>query len=376
MNSALFSPLRLRNLVLRNRCVISPMCQYSATEGQANDWHLVQYGRFAVGGAGMVVIEATAVTREGRITPGDLGLWEDAQIAGLARITGFLRARGAASCLQLSHAGRKAASQRPWHGAGPLTEIDAEARGERPWPVIAPSALAVGEGWQLPAAMSQTQIEALVQDYAEAARRALAADFDAIELHVAHGYLLHSFLSPLSNRRPDEYGGGREGRMRLPLRIASLLREIWPVDRPIFARVSAVDGIEGGLELPDTIAFASALKEIGIDLIDCSSGGLQGSATVGRLPRGPGFQLGFAEAVRRESGIATMAVGLIFDPALAEAAIAEGKADLVAIGRAALEDPNWPFHAVRALEGESYAAWPPQHGWWLERRAAILKAQG
>lgn len=224
MTSALFSPIQLRKLALRKRVVISPMCQYTATEGRANDWHMVQYGRFAVGCAGMVVFEATAILPEGRITPGDLGLWEDGQIPGLAWITAFLRAQGAASCLQLGHAGRKASSQRPWHGAGPLTAQDIAERDEAPWPLVAPSALAVDEGWPEPEAMTAPQIEALVEAYSAAARRALAAGFDAIELHAAHGYLLHSFLSPLSNLREDSYGGSREGRMRLPPRIAQTLR--------------------------------------------------------------------------------------------------------------------------------------------------------
>lgn len=374
MTSALFSVLNLRSVALRNRVVITPMCQYSAQDGFVNDWHMVQYGRFAVGGAGMVVVEATAVLPEGRISPGDLGVWSDDHIAGLARIANFLRDQGTVSCLQLNHAGRKAATQRPWHGAGPLSEIDLTERRDAAWQVVAPSALPVGAGWPVPHELTHKEIEAIQEAFVDGARRALAAGFDAIELHCAHGYLLHQFLSALSNRRADEFGGDLAGRMRLPLQIARELRALWPDDKPVLVRVSAVDNIEGGIEVADTIAFARELKEIGIDVVDCSTGGLQGAATAARLPRGEGFQVEFAEAVRKGAGIGTMAVGLILTPELANSIVAQGRADLVAIGRAALDDPNWPLHAAKALEGEDFSLWPPQHRWWLERRAAILKA--
>lgn len=370
----LISPVTLRGLRLRNRIVISPMCQYSATpDGLATDWHLVQYGRFAVGGAGLVFVEATCVTPDGRGTPGDLGLWDDRQIAPLARITAFLRANGAASAIQLAHAGRKGATRRPWHGGTPLDGADAAERGETPWPLVAPSALAMAEGWPVPAALSVAELSQLTDAYVAAARRALAAGFDVLELHAAHGYLIHEFLSPLSNTRNDAWGGDRAGRMRLPLEIAQALRAVWPADRPLFVRVSAVDHVEDGITLEDTVAFARALAQVGVDVVDCSSGGILGGATAARVPRGPGFQVPYAAAVRHEAGIATMAVGLITEPAQAEAILQAGQADLIAIGREALENPNWPLHARRALGVPGFDCWPDQHGWWLERRAASLK---
>lgn len=375
MPALLTSPVTLRGLELRNRIVISPMCQYSATpDGYPTDWHMVQYGRFAVGGAGLVFVEATCVTAQGRGTPGDLGLWEDGHIAPLARIVDFVHSQGAAAGIQLGHAGRKAATRRPWHGGSPLDDGDRAERGEAPWPVIAPSPLAMTEGWQVPETMAHDAIERLKTDYADATRRALAAGFDAVELHAAHGYLIHEFLSPLANTRTDEYGGDREGRMRLPLEVAQIIRQIWPQDRPVFVRVSAVDHVDDGLQIEDTIAFARVLKALGVDVVDCSSGGIVGGATAGRVPRGPGFQVPYAEAVRRDAGIASMAVGLITTPQQAESILQEGRADLVAIGREALENPNWPLHARRALGEDGFDAWPDQHGWWLERRVASLKA--
>lgn len=373
MTPALFKPLPLRSVVLKNRIVISPMCQYSAHHGHVNDWHLVQYGRFAVGGAGMVIVEATAVSPEGRITLGDLGIWEDSHIGGLARVANFIRSQGAASCIQLSHAGRKAATQRPWHGSAPLGSADLDERYEATWQTIAPSALAMSQDWPVPKAMDESDIRQLVEQYCAAARRARDAGFDAIELHCAHGYLLHEFLSALSNQRDDEYGGDRERRMRLPLEIASRLREIWPATRPMLVRVSAVDNVEGGLDIEDTIAFAEALMAIGVDIVDCSSGGLTGGATAARVPRKPCFQVPYAQAVRKQAGIASMAVGLILTPQQAEETLQQGGADLIAIGREALDDPNWPLHAQRALGIETYDEWPDQHGWWLERRASILR---
>lgn len=374
MTALLTAPIQLRGLTLRNRIVISPMCQYSATaEGYPTDWHLVQYGRFAVGGAGLVFVEATCVTPEGRGTPGDLGLWEDGQIAPLARIVDFLHAQGAAAAIQLGHAGRKGATRRPWHGGTPLDSTDIAERGEKQWPVAGPSPLAMSDGWQVPAALSLDDIAQLKNDYTDAARRALAAGFDVVELHAAHGYLIHEFLSPLANVRTDKYGGDRAGRMRLPLEIAQGLRQVWPQDRPVFVRVSAVDHVDEGLQIEDTIAFARALKAVGVDVVDCSSGGIVGGATAGRVPRGPGFQVPYAEAVRREAGIASMAVGMITTPEQAESILQEGRADLIAIGREALENPNWPLHARRVLDGADFGPWPEQHGWWLERRAASLR---
>ncbi|AWB22998.1 NADH:flavin oxidoreductase/NADH oxidase [Methylobacterium currus] len=378
MTAQLVTPVRLRDVSLRNRVVIPPMCQYSARDGMAGDYHLVHYGRFALGGAGLVILEATAVVPEGRITHGDLGIWSDAHGAALARVAGFLKAQGSAAGLQLAHAGRKASMQRPWEGNGPLSGEEI-ARGESPWPIVAPSPIPLDEGWLTPAELSPADLDALTEAFVAAAQRANAAGFDVIELHAAHGYLLHSFLSPLTNRRDDAFGGDRTGRMRFPLTVARALRAAWPAAKPLFVRVSAVDGLEGGLTLDDTLAFAGELRALGVDMLDCSSGGLAGSATAARIRRDYGFQVGFAEAVRRETGLATMAVGLIVDPRQAAAIVAEGRADLVAVGREALADPNWALRARRALGGADepgFEAWPQQAGWWLERRERDIARLG
>lgn len=379
MPARLFEPVTVAGLTLKNRIVISPMCQYSARDGFVTDWHLVHLGRFALGGAGLVMVEATAVTPEGRITHGDTGLWSDAQVDGLARIAGFLKDNGAAAGIQLAHAGRKASIQRPWFGNGPLTDAD-RARGDEPWPVVAPSAIPTAEGWLMPKALSAADIEELRGAFKAAAERALQAGFQVIELHAAHGYLLHQFLSPLSNQRDDAYGGDRERRMRLPLEIAADVRAVWPKELPVFLRVSAVDQIDGGITLDDTVALAQRLADVGIDVVDCSSGGLRGPATAAKVQRDYGFQVGYAERVRKEAGLATMAVGLIVDPHHAESIVAEGQADLVAIARQALVDPNWPLHAEAALgaapSDDPFASWPHQAGWWLARRQPELDKLG
>jgi len=361
-------PVALRGTTLRNPIVISPMCQYSAVDGEAGDWHRVHLGRFAMGGAGMVMVEATAVTEQGRITPGDLGLWDDRQVPGLRGIAGLLKAFGAVPAIQLGHAGRKAATQRPWQGHGPLGAADS-ARGEPPWPVAGPSPLPVADGWQVPAELDRAGLAALVEAWRASAARALEAGFEAVELHCAHGYLLHQFLSPLSNRRTDGYGGDRAGRCRFPLEVAAAVRAVWPADRPMFVRISATDWIEGGWTIKDSVAFSRDLRDLGIDVIDCSSGGMTGvSATAAAIPRHPGFQVPFAGRIRQEAGVATMAVGLILDGNQAEAILRDGQADLVAIGREALDDPNWPLHAVQQLCGGGFDGWPDQSGWWLARR--------
>ena len=377
MSPALFQPLALRGLTLKNRVVISPMCTYSATNGVANDFHFVHLGRFALGGAGPVIVEATAVQPEGRISHGDMGLWNDAQIAPLARIAAFLKQQGAAAGIQLAHAGRKASMQRPWEGNGPLGEADF-ARGDHAWPIVAPSAEPVDAGWLTPREMSLDDIETLKHDFRAAARRAAKAGFDVLELHSAHGYLLHSFLSPLSNHRQDGYGGDRAGRMRLPLEVAGALREAWPQSRPMFVRISSVDGVENGWSIDDSIAFASKLRALGIDVIDCSSGGIATSPTASIVPRGYGFQVGFAQQLRAAADIKSMAVGLIVDAQQAEQVLQRGQADLIAIGREALADPNWPVQAHTALLADAppkdrYADWPPAFGWWLGRRAATME---
>lgn len=369
----LFTPVRLRGVELHNRLVISPMCQYCASDGLADDFHLVHLGKMAMGGAGLVFTEAIAVHEHGRISHGDLGLWHDGQTAPLRRVTDFLRRFGAVPAIQLAHAGRKASMQRPWNGNGPLDERDFAA-GDTPWPVVAPSALPVGDGWLVPHALSISELGTLKEAWRSAALRALDAGFEVAEVHAAHGYLLHEFLSPLSNRRSDAYGGSLENRMRFPLEVVETVRAAWPADKPLFVRISAVDGIDGGWTLDDSVLLARALAERGVDVVDCSSGGLAGSATAARIPRGPGFQVPFAEAIRREARVATMAVGLILDAEQAEGVLRAGAADLVAIGREALFDPNWPLHAEQALCGdERFLSWPRQYGWWLARRAAGLK---
>ncbi len=369
----LFTPLALREVTLRNRIVISPMCQYSAHDGLANDWHLCHLGSFAKGGAGLVFAEATAVVPEGRITHGDTGIWSDAHADAFRPVARFIRQMGAAPGIQLAHAGRRASMQRPWYGNGPLAETD-RARGEVAWPIVGPTAEPFSEGWLPPTALSEAAIGALVEAFAVAARRSLAAGFEVAEIHGAHGYLIHSFLSPISNRRSDGYGGELAGRMRLALEVARGVRTVWPASQPLFFRISSVDGMAGGWSIEDSVVLAKALKELGVDVIDCSSGGHDPrGATNSNTGRGPGFQVPYAAKVRAEAGIATQAVGLILDGPQAEAILAEGAADLIAIGREALNDPYWPLRAAQALGFDpEYALWPEQYAWWLSRRAKAL----
>lgn len=368
----LFTPFQLRGLTLRNRIIVSPMCQYSAHEGVANDWHMVHLGSMARGGAAMVFIEAAAVAREGRITHGDVGLWSEAHVEPLARINRFMRSQGAIPAVQLAHAGRKASMQRPWHGNGPLDDTD-RARGEDVWPVSAPSAIPMDQGWLEPKAMSLAEIAKLRADFRSAAKRALDAGFEAAEVHGAHGYLLHEFLSPLSNKRDDAYGGSFDNRIRLALEIAGDVRAVWPDNLPLFFRISSVDGVEGGWTIEDSIALAKRLKDVGIDVMDCSSGGLMGSATAARVKRYPGFQVPYAAAVKRETGMTTMTVGLILEAHQAEEILQKGEADLIAIGREVLSDPHWPLRAEAALGIDNeFASWPVQYGWWLDKRKKSL----
>lgn len=365
----LFQPLTLRGLKTRNRVVISPMCQYSAHEGHMEDWHLVHLGRFAIGGAGIVFTEATAVQKCGRITHGCPGLWTDSQIPGHARIAQFALRNGAIPAVQLGHAGRKGGMQRPWFGNGPLNDDDI-ARGDMPWTPVGPSPVPVADGWPVPHALSEAEIDALIDDYASAARRALAAGYKIAEVHGAHGYLVHSFLSPISNQRTDKYGGDLTGRMRLALEIAERVRAIWPDDLPLFFRTSAVDGVPEGWSLDDTVVLAQELKRIGVDVMDCSSGGITGAATAsGGQKRQPGFQVGYADRVRNEAKMTTMAVGLITHPQQAEEILANGQADLIALGREALVDPMWALHAAQTLGHDTqFQTWPQQSGWWLAGR--------
>ncbi|PWJ10065.1 NADH:flavin oxidoreductase/NADH oxidase [Jannaschia seohaensis] len=365
----LFQPLKLRSVETRNRVVISPMCQYSAHEGHLEDWHLVHLGRFAIGGAGIVFTEATAVQKRGRITHGCPGLWTDSQIPGHARVAQFVLRHGAIPAIQLGHAGRKAGMQRPWFGNGPLDEADF-ARGDMPWTPVGASAIPVADGWPVPHELTVSEIEDLIADYVSATLRAREAGYRIVEIHGAHGYLVHSFLSPLSNRRTDAYGGDLKGRMRLALEIAEAVRAVWPEDLPLFFRMSAVDGSPDGWSLENTVVLARTLQEIGVDVMDCSSGGIAGSATAaGGQKRQPGFQVPYADRVRKELGMATMAVGLITHPAQAEEILSNGSADLIAIAREALVDPMWALHAARDLGHDTgFSEWPEQSGWWLAAR--------
>jgi 2,4-dienoyl-CoA reductase-like NADH-dependent reductase (Old Yellow Enzyme family) len=348
--SILFSPLPLRGLELKNRVFMSPMCQYSSVDGLPNDWHAVHLASRAVGGASLAIVEATAVVPEGRITPADAGLWNDAQAEAWGAVARLVKARGAAAGIQLAHAGRKASTDAPWRGGRALTA----AQGG--WEPVAPSAVAFADGFTTPRALSKPEIVALRDAFAAAAHRALAAGFDVVEIHMAHGYLLHEFLSPLVNARGDEYGGSLESRMRLPLEVVDAVRHAWPEDRPLFVRISATDWAEGGWDLPQSIELARRMRALGVDLVDCSSGGQVPHA---KVPLGPGYQVPFAEAIRREAGVATGAVGLVTEAEQAEAIVASGQADAVLLARALLRDPYWPLGAAKALGAD--VEWPVQY---------------
>ncbi len=343
----LFSPLQLRGLRLRNRIALSPMCQYSSPEGLATDWHLTHLGSRAVGGTGLIVTEATAVAPCGRISPQDLGLWDDRQIQPLARAITFVKKMGAAAGVQLAHAGRKASAQIAWEGGAPLTQ----AQGA--WPVLGPSPIPFAAGHPTPLAMDESTIRTVIEEFRTAALRALVVGFDLIEIHAAHGYLLNSFLSPLSNQRTDCYGGSFENRIRLLMEIVTVIRKTIPEAMPLLVRISATDWVEGGWEIEQSVALAKKLREAGVDLIDCSTGGLVSDAVI---PAKPGFQVPFAERIRREAGIATAAVGLITEPKQAEAIISSGQADQVMLGRVLLRKPYWPLEAASQLGQE--IAWP------------------
>jgi 2,4-dienoyl-CoA reductase-like NADH-dependent reductase (Old Yellow Enzyme family) len=348
--SALFTPLRLRETTLRNRIAVSPMCQYSAPEGRPAAWHLVHLGSRAVGGAGLVLAEATAVSPEGRISPGDTGIWSDAHAEAWAPIARFVVEQGAVAGLQLAHAGRKASTDAPWRGGRPLGE---EAHG---WPTAGPSPLPFADGHPVPRELPTDDLPGIVGAFRDGARRAAQAGFEVVEIHMAHGYLLHQFLSPLSNRRTDDYGGPLENRMRLPLEVACAVREAFPVERPVLARISATDWVEGGWDLEQSIVLARELREAGVDLVDCSSGGTVPDA---KVPLAPGYQVPFAQAIRERAGVPTGAVGMITEPAQAEAVLAGGSADLVLLAREMLRDPYWPLHAARTLGVQ--VRWPDQY---------------
>lgn len=366
--SRLFSPFTMRGLTLRNRTVVSPMCQYSAKLGLADDWHLVHLGRFALGGFGLVLVEASAVSPEGRISYGDLGLWSNAHIPPLARIVDFLHGQNAAAGIQIAHAGRKGSTASPWRKIE--TEQDKRRYGYEDWQPVAPSAIAHSSAYKQPHELTTGEIADLVDTFQAAAERALIAGFDVLEIHCAHGYLINEFLSPLANSRSDRYGGSLENRMRFALEIVDAVRKVWPEDKPLFARFSVQDWNENGWQIVDSIVLAQEMKTRGVDLIDCSSGGF----AEGSIKPGPAYQLPFAEAVRAGAGIPTMAIGLLGDAVQAEGAIADGKADLVALARPALEDPNWPAHAHRQLDpgADFYALYPPQAGYAIRAMDKVL----
>lgn len=366
----LFTPYTLRGVTLRNRVVLSPMCQYAAEEGRVTEWHVIHHGKYATGGLGLAFVEATAVTRDGRITHGCTGLWEDGQIEGLARIVETYHRYGTKVAIQLNHAGRKGSTERPWDGAGPIPPRAVEG----PWETVAPSPLPGRPGWHVPRELRADEIPAIIAAFRDAARRALAAGFDIVEIHGAHGYLLHSFVSPLSNHRTDAWGGDLARRMRLPLLVAEAVREVWPADRPVFYRCSVLDGAEGGSTLEDSAALARELKARGVDLFDCSSGGMLSSATLGNLHPGPGYQVPLARAMRQMAGIPSMAVGFITEAQQAEAILREGSADLIAIGRELIADPYWAYHAALALGApDPHALLPQGYAFYLARRAALLR---
>ncbi len=347
----LFRPIAFRSVTARNRIMVSPMCQYSATDGVTNDWHFQNLASRAVGGAGIVFVEMTNVEPRGRITAGCLGLWNDAQRDALVRIARFVKAQGAAAGIQLAHAGRKASTTRPWEGGKGL------APEQGGWTIVAPSALPFGEASPVPQEMDEKTVAAVVAQFAAAARRAREAGFDIIELHGAHGYLISSFLSPVANRRTDRYGGSFENRIRFLLEVVDAVRSEWPDDKPLFVRISCTDWMEGGWDLEESVKLAQLLKAGGkVDLIDCSSGGVDPRQ---RIDARPGFQVPFAAAVKSRAGIATGAVGMISKPEMAEEIVASGQADIVVMARAFLNDPYWPLHAAKALNTQF--PWPPQY---------------
>lgn len=348
--SDLFSPLKIKNIEFRNRIAVSPMCEYSSVDGFANDWHLVHLGSRAVGGAALVISEATAVSHEGRISPGDLGIWKDEHIEKLKQITGFVHEHGAVAGVQLAHAGRKASHEVPWRGNKQIPSAN-----ENGWKAVAPSPLAFSEAEEAPVELDKAGIEKVKADFKAAAARALKAGFNIIEIHAAHGYLIHEFYSPLSNHRTDEYGGSFENRIRLLLEIVESVKESWPAENPLFVRISSTDWTEGGWTPSDSVNLAKKLKQAGVDLVDCSSGG----NILANIPLKPGYQVEFAERIRKESGIMTGAVGMITEAEQADQIIKNGQADMVLLARELLRDPYFPLRAAHQLGRE--IKWPAQY---------------
>ena len=349
--SHLFDPFTLRGVTFPNRIAVSPMCQYSAREGRATDWHMVHLGGLAQGGAGLVITEAAAVMPEGRISPQDLGLWDDRQVEALLPITRFMASQGAIPGIQLAHAGRKACTEAPWRGGGGTIPL-----GQGGWTPVAPSALAFDQGWATPHELDDCGIGAIIQAFADAAQRALAAGFQVVELHAAHGYLLHQFLSPLANQRTDRYGGSFANRTRLLREVVEATRKIWPEHLPLWVRISATDWVEGAWNLEESVALCQDLRGLGVDLVDISSGGMVPRAAI---PVAPGYQVPLAARIRAEAALPTGAVGLISEPRQADAIVEEGHADLVLLGRELLRDPRWPLRAARELGMET--PWPAQY---------------
>lgn len=370
---ALFQPAALRQLALRNRVFISPMQQYAARDGLANDWHRIHLARFALGGAALVFVGSTAVEQRGRNTHGDLGLWRDDQVGPLGQVRDVIHLGGARAGIQLGHTGRKASLQRWWEGHGPLSDADA-ARGEGPWPVVGPSALPLDDRHPVPQALDDDGIHAVVAAWGAAAARADAAGFDLLEVHAAHGYLIHQFLSPIANRRDDAWGASLEGRLRFAFAVAEAVRAAWPAHKPLSWRLSLADEDDGGLPDDELTVYANGLRERGIDLLDASSGGGIATYPAGRGPvhRTLAFRAARATQLRKAVGLPVLAVGEIIDPQAAEQLLRDGAADFVAIGREALFNPNWPLHAEIALgANRDYASWPRAYRMWLQRRAPL-----
>ncbi len=358
--SKLFEKLKIRNIELRNRIWVSPMCQYSSENGMPTDWHLVHLGTRAVGGAGLVIMEATAVSPEGRISPSDAGIWSDAHAEAYKKITAFIKSHGAIAGIQIAHAGRKASTAAPWDGGKKVGEKDGG------WETLAPSAIAFDDDYPMPREMTLSDIEQATKDFAAAAKRSVEAGFEVIEIHAAHGYLFHEFLSPLSNKRTDEYGGSLENRMRFPLETARKVREVVPEDLPVFVRISATDWTENGWDLKQSIEFCKRLKEIGIDLIDVSTGG---NVPHAKIPVAPGYQVPFAAEIRKQVGIEMAAVGMITEPWQAEEILAKGEADAVLLAREFLREPYFVFRAAKELSAKiDYV--PKQYGRAIETESA------
>ena len=347
----LFDELKIRDVRLSNRIAVSPMCQYSCEDGFATDWHLVHLGSRAIGGAALVIAEATAVLPEARISPQDLGIWNEAHIEPLARIAKFIHSQGSVAGIQLAHAGRKASTARPWEGGGKVTPQDGG------WSdIVAPSAVAFAPNYPMPAAVTAERISAIADAFGKAAQRAFDAGFRVLEIHSAHGYFLHEFLSPLSNHRSDLYGGSFENRTRIVREVVGKVRRFWPERLPLFIRISATDWVEGGWDIEQAVELARSLRSLGVDLVDCSSGG---NVVDAKIPMGPGYQVQFAERIRRDVGILTGAVGMITDPHQADEIVSKGQADMVLLAREMLRDPYWPLHA--AAELAKPISWPAQY---------------